>query len=377
MNIQRSVQKNIEDNLFKGKVIRLYGLRRVGKTTLSKVILEKYGSISGYFNCEIIRHKTMFESLDVEKIKEYFGKEKIVVLDEAQNVSQIGKMLKLMVDTYPEIQIIATGSSSFEIANQTGEPLVGRSFTYTLFPISLKELSENYTPQELENLREDILRYGSMPNILDLANIDKANYLDEITSSYLYKDILEYENIKSSSVLVKLLKALALQIGNEISYRELGQIVDLSPQTVEKYINLLEKSFILFSLHSLSRNLRNELKRSVKVYFWDLGVRNSILQNFLPLDQRADVGSLWENFCIVERIKLQNKGAFYNSNNYFWRTTTQQEIDFIEEKDGLLTAFEFKFNPKKQAKIPDSFAKAYPNHKFKLINSENWLELVK
>jgi predicted AAA+ superfamily ATPase len=376
MFIQRTIQKDVENSLFKGKIIRIYGLRRSGKTTLSKAILEKYGNLSGYFNCEIIRHKSMFESLDVDKIKNYFGEHKLVVLDEAQNVSQIGKMLKLMIDTYPDIQILATGSSSFDIANQTGEPLVGRAYTYTLFPLSLTELKNTYSPAELFNLQHDLLRFGSMPSVLNITESEKVNFLDEITSSYLYKDILEYESIKSSSVLIKLLKAIALQIGSEVSYRELGQILDLSPQTVEKYINLLEKTFILFSLSSLSRNLRNELKRSTKIYFWDLGVRNSLLQNFLNLDQRSDVGKLWENFCIAERIKRTNKREFYNSNNYFWRTTSQQEIDFIEEKNGQLTAFEFKWSDKKVAKLPEAFSKAYPNSQFRLINKENWMDLT-
>ena len=374
--LQRDAQTEIEKHLFQGKVIRIYGLRRTGKTTLAKEILSKFGDINAYFNCEIIRHKAMFESLDVDKIKEYFGNHKIVVLDEAQNVSQIGRMLKLMVDTYPEIQIIATGSSSFEIANQTGEPLVGRAFTYTLFPVSLQELKHNYSGFELLKMRDDLLRFGSMPNVFGLSAIEKINFLDEITSSYLYKDILEYENVKSSGILIKLLKALALQIGSEISYREIGQLIGISPQTVEKYIWLLEKTFIIFSLSSLSRNLRNELKRSTKIYFWDLGVRNSLLQNFLPLDQRADLGAIWENFCISERLKQSSFGQFYNSNSYFWRTTTQQEIDFIQEKNGILTAFEFKYNSKKQAKIPELFAKAYPNHQWKLISIENWLDLT-
>ena len=376
MLIQRNIQAEIESHLFQGKVIRIYGLRRTGKTTLSKQLLEKFGESSGYFNCEIIRHKAMFETLDVYKIKEYFSGYRIVVLDEAQNVSKIGRMLKLMVDTFPEIQIIATGSSSFDIANQTGEPLVGRAFTYTLFPLSLAELRSTFSGYELIRMREDLLRFGSMPSLFDLSQNEKANFLDEITSSYLYKDILEYESVKSSSILIKLLKALALQIGSEVSYREIGQLIDVSPQTVEKYISLLEKTFVIFSLSSLSRNLRNELKRSVKIYFWDLGVRNSLLQNFLPIDQRNDIGAIWENYCISERLKLNSRGEFFNSNNYFWRTTSQQEIDFIEERNGVLTAYEFKWNPKKQAKIPETFAKAYPNHAWKLISSENWLTLT-
>jgi len=376
MFIQRDVQAKIEKNLFKGKIIRIYGLRRTGKTTLAKAILEKYGKSDAYFNCEIIRHKTVFESLDVDNIKNYFGDSKLVVLDEAQNISQIGLMLKLMIDTFPEIQIIATGSSSFDLANQTGEPLVGRAFTYTVFPFSLAELKNNFTVPQLLNMQENLLTFGSMPNVFTQKQSEKRDYLDEITSSYLYKDILEYENVKSSGVLIKLLKALALQIGSEVSFRELARLLDISPQTVEKYIYLLEKSFILFHLSSLSRNVRNELKRSIKIYFWDLGVRNSLLQNFLPLENRSDIGALWENFCICERLKQQTVGEFFNLNNYFWRTTTQQEIDYIEEKDGIFTAFELKWSSKKQAQIPELFAKAYPNHVYKVINKENWLDLL-
>ncbi len=377
MHIPRQIQPIIEQHLFKGKVIRVYGLRRTGKTTLAKAILEKYGKQEGYFNCEIIRHKVVFESLDPDLIKIYFGDQKLVVLDEAQNISQIGLMLKLMVDTYPQIQIIATGSSSFDLANQTGEPLVGRAYTYTLYPISLAELNNHFAGHRLSSLQSDLLRFGSMPNVFETNNeLEKQQFLDTVTSNYLYKDILEYENVKSSSLLIKLLKALALQVGSEVSMRELSQLLAISPQTVEKYINLLAQCFVIFQLPSLSRNLRNELKRSTKIYFWDVGVRNSLLQNFLPLDQRADVGSLWENYCIVERIKLSSENGYLTKNSYFWRTTAQQEIDFIEEGGGVLTAFEFKWNPKKQAKLPQTFQKAYPNTSFKLINQNNWLDLL-
>jgi uncharacterized protein len=380
MIVNRKIKDEILQNINKGKVIRIYGLRRSGKTTLCKEILKELNiPDTAYYNCEILRNKEVFESTSPNKIKDYINGQKLIVLDEAQNISNIGLTLKIMVDTHPEIQIIATGSSSFELANQKGEPLVGRNYTYNLFPISITELKQNkvnlYYSPDLENW----LRFGMMPDIFSGKNdLDKKNYLDEIVTINLFKDILEYENVKSSSVLVKLLKALSFQIGKQISYYELGQIAGISSQTVEKYVDLLEKSFIIYRVYSFSRNLKNELKRGCKVYFWDLGIRNSLIQNYNTIDNRDDVGQLWENFCITEIIKNQNTYQPWLRNNYFWRTSgiNSQEIDFIVDRDGVLNCFEFKFSEKKSSKIPSQFTITYKNFTYKVINKENYQDIT-
>ncbi len=380
MKINRKIKDEIIQNIHKGMVIRIYGLRRSGKTTLCKDILKELNiSDTAYYNCEILSNKEIFETTNPDKIKDYINGQNLIILDEAQNVSNIGLTLKIMVDTYPEIQIIATGSSSFELANQTGEPLVGRNYTYNLFPISIGELKQNginlYYNKDFENW----LRFGMMPDIFSGTNDkEKKDFLDNITTSYLFKDILEYENVKSSSVLVKLLKALAFQVGNQVSYNELGQVAGLSAQTVEKYIDLLEKSFIVYRIYSFSRNLRNELKSSCKVFFWDLGIRNSLIQNFNTLDNRDDIGALWENFCITEIIKNQNTYQPWMRNNYFWRTsgTNSQEIDFIVDRDGILNCFEFKYSEKKSGKIPTQFSSTYKNHTYKIINKSNFPDIT-
>lgn len=380
MIINRSIKQKIIDNLYRGKVIRLYGLRRSGKTTLCQSILEQElgapMSKSNYYNCEILRHKNIFETLDPDIIKNYLGNAKLVVLDEAQNISRIGLMLKLMVDTYPDIQIIATGSSSFELANQSGEPLVGRAYTYILHPITIQELKNHSSEHEIITNLDTILRYGLMPGVAVLdSDYQKAEYLDTITTSYLYKDILEYENVKNSGTLVRLLKALALQIGGQISYREIGQLIDLNPQSVEKYIDLLEQSFIIFRLTSFSRNLRNELKRASKIYFWDIGIRNSLIQNFNQLDSRGDIGAIWENFCVSEKLKLDGRYQPMLGNNYFWRTSgnNAQEIDLIIDRDGTLNCIECKYSPKKTAKVPTQFSDTYKNFTYTVINSANFV----
>jgi uncharacterized protein len=380
MKYIRKIKSEIINNLFKGKIIRIYGLRRSGKTTLCKDILKELNfSEDAYFNCEILRNKEVFESLDHDLIKNYLGGNKLVVLDEAQNISQIGLMLKIMIDTYPELQIIATGSSSFELANQTGEPLVGRNYTYNLFPLSLSELEIggydiNLNPNNLDKL----LRFGTMPDVVNGENEkEKKEFLDNITTSYLYKDILEYENVKSSSVLTKLLKALAFQVGNQVRSLEIGRLIGISSITVDKYIDLLEQSFIVYRVFSFSRNLRNELKRSCKVYFWDVGIRNSLVQNYNTMENRDDVGAIWENFCITEILKNQNSHNPWMGNNYFWRTSgnNSQEIDYIRDSNGILQCYEFKYNENKKVKIPSQFESAYKKYTFNVINKKNLADI--
>jgi uncharacterized protein len=374
VEFKRSVYDQIKTWLFQEKVIILYGARQVGKTTLSKAILQDF-SESSYLNCERLAIKELLESGNLERIKDFFENSELVVLDEAQKISNIGLTLKLIHDTYPEIQLIATGSSSFELSDELSEPLTGRNIKFILYPLSLSEL-EPYTDRvQMDEKLHEYLRYGTYPEIVQRPENQKAVILDEITSDYLFRDVLKFENLKRPEILMKLLKALALQLGNEVSFRELSNLLKVSSETIQRYIELLEKSFVLFRLPSFSRNLRNELSRSHKYYFHDLGIRNSLIQNFLPLNSRNDTGSLWENFCIIERIKSNQKNL-KRSNLYFWRTYQQKEIDLIEEESGNIEAFEFKWNPLAKAKNPEEFLRTYPGSKFSVITPQNYRDFI-
>ncbi len=375
MQIVRSIQKLISEALFKNKIIIIYGARRTGKTTLVQEILRNYESQGKYINCESLVNKEALETTNVEKLKAFLGNYRLIILDEAQNINKIGHALKLLVDTYPEMQIIATGSSSFDLANQTGEPLVGRSRNFTLYPLSLTELKNYQDLLFVQAKLESLLRFGSMPPVFGLSEEEAIEELNQITSNYLYKDILAFEGIKKSVIIQNLLKALALQLGSEVSFREIGELLGISHLTVIKYVDLLEKCQIIFILNSLARNSRNEIKQGRKVYFYDLGIRNSIIQNFNSLDLRTDIGALWENFCILERMKKAQSEKLF-CNQYFWRTKSQQEVDYIEEYDGKLHSFEFKWSSKKSVKQPTLFAESYPNNTFSLINKENYWEYL-
>ena len=363
MLINRTIQSEISDNLFKNKVIIVYGARRTGKTILVKNILEQYGEEGRYLNCDDMQVQSSINNENIDSLLSFLGNYKLIVLDEAQNIPRIGHILKLLVDTKPEIQIIATGSSSFELANQTGEPLVGRARTYELYPLSIAEISPKHDSLLIKTKLESLLRFGSMPSVYGNNESEMMAELNQISNNYLYKDILMFEGIKKSTVIQNILKALALQLGSEISYREIGELVGVNNATVSRYIDILTKCNIVFELTSLSRNPRNEIKRGKKIYFYDLGIRNSIIQNYNKLDSRTDFGALWENFCILEKLKKSQRERIF-SNQYFWRTVGQQEIDYIEEYAGILHAFEFKFSPKKTPKIPTNFALSYPEHTF-------------
>ncbi|MFA7658677.1 MAG: ATP-binding protein [Candidatus Gastranaerophilaceae bacterium] len=373
---ERSVKENIEKWLYRGKVIVIYGARRTGKTTLSKQILkeqEALGKKVKYLNCELLNVKLSIETTNEMALKSYLNDNDLVVLDEAQNISKIGHILKILVDTYPQIQIIATGSSSFELSNQVGEPLVGRSREFILYPLSIGEIMTKYDLFEIGGKMDNILRYGLYPSVFDLAEEDAIEELNNITSKYLYKDILAFDNIKNSNILLDLLRLLALQVGNEVSFNEIGQKLGLSSMTVSKYIDLLEKCFIVFSLGSFSRNLRKEIGKSKKIYFYDLGIRNSLIANFNQLALRTDAGFLWENFCIIERMKFNEYNKKY-CNKYFWRMYSGQEIDYIEEHDGKLDAYEFKYNAGAKVKLPLKFLNTYENTSYSIINQDNWFE---
>jgi len=375
--IQRSIQGHIEKWLFKHKLVIIYGARQVGKTTLSKEILRPYGKDARYINCETLDKQAYFNETNPQKIKSLLGNYKIIVLDEAQRIENIGLVLKVLIDEYPDLQIIATGSSSFDLSNKVIEPLTGRSITFQLFPLSVAEIKNNYDKLYIESKLESLLIFGNYPEIFNSSAKDAKTLLNNLAANYLYKDVLEFEQLKKSDLLLKLLKLLALQIGSEVKINELATNLKTSSKTIERYLDLLEKTFVIFRLHAFNRNLRKEIGKSFKVYFYDLGIRNSLINNFNLLELRSanEIGALWENFCIVERLKY-NQARDYLANIYFWRTYDQKEIDYIEESGGALHTFEFKWSSAKKSKIPQEFLTTYKNSDFKLINRDNYLDFV-
>ena len=372
--INRKIEKNIVENLFKGKVIIIYGAKQVGKTTLVKKIADDYKGQSSYFNCDLISVQDALSIPEANRIKDFLGDHNIIILDEAQRIKNIGLTLKILIDTYPELQIIATGSSSFDLANEINEPLTGRKIVFNLFPLSVEEIMGDNGFLYIDSKLEKILRYGTYPDVFFSEDKEAASKIEEIASSYLFKDILSFDKIKKSSIIVKLLQLLALQVGSEVSYNELATKLGINRITVEKYIDILEQCFILFRINSFSRNLRNEISKSIKIYFYDLGVRNILIKNLNPLDIRNDAGFLWENFCILERMK-RNKYNNIFANYYFWRTYNQKGINFIEERDGKLFAYEFKLN-KEHSKAPSIFLETYKNSQYQTINRENYYKFL-
>ncbi|MSU75323.1 MAG: ATP-binding protein [Candidatus Magasanikbacteria bacterium] len=370
----RKIQENIEKDLFKGKVIIIYGARRVGKTTLVQAILQKHSVANKYINCELLQNKTALETTNSELLKDFIGDSPLVVLDEAQNIKNIGLVLKILVDTFPKTQIIATGSSSFELANKISEPLTGRAYSYTLYPLSFSELRVGHDLITLEARLDNMLRYGLYPSIVGLPEDEAGREINLIASNYLYKDVLTFGGIKNADTILNLLRALALQIGQEVSLTELAQLLGHNQRTIASYIEILEQCFIIFKLRSFSRNLRKEIGKRYKVYFYDLGIRNSLLQNFNPLALRNDVGALWENFLLNERGKKIDYER-QSANRYFWRTYDQKEIDYLEESAGKIFAYEFKWGPTK-AKAPTEFLKTYPGTNFMIVNRQNYWDFI-
>ncbi len=376
--INRSIKLQINDWLYQNKVIIIYGARRTGKTTLAQEILKEQseqGKKTFYFNCELIDTKRGIETTNETLLKNYLGDNDIVVLDEAQNIENIGLILKIIVDTFPDIQVIATGSSSFDLANKISEPLTGRGRQFILYPLSLIEIKENSSFHNAMTQIDKLLQYGSYPAVFNYPENKARHELMDIASNYLYKDILAFEHVKSPKILLELLELLALQLGNEVSLRELAQQLSVSHHTIKKYIDLLEKCFIIFSLRSFSRNLRNEINKSQKIYFYDLGIRNAIIQNFNQAGLRQDKGALWENFCIIERLKYNQANERF-VNKYFWRMYSGQEVDYIEEHSGQLDGFEFKYNPNAKFKKPTKFLETYDNTSVQVIHRENWFEFL-
>jgi len=367
--ITRQLQHIIQANLFKNKAILIYGARQVGKTTLVHSLVKKYINQTLFLNGDDADVRDILTHVSSTKLKPVIGQHKIVVLDEAQRIPETGLVLKIIHDNFPGIQLIATGSSAFELANKIKEPLTGRKLVFNLFPVSFNEMVQFHGFLTEKRLVEHRMVYGSYPDIILNTGMENK-LLRSLASSYLYKDLLMLEQIQKPVLLEKILKALALQIGNEVSYNELAKLVGSDRGTVEKYIDLLEKAFIIFRLHGLNKNVRNEIKKGKKIYFYDNGIRNAIIGNFLPLNSRTDIGALWENFIISERLKYNhNKDADFK--NYFWRTTQQQEIDYIEEIDSGLYAYEFKWNPTKKGFLSKTFSKAYPVKKFDTISPES------
>lgn len=361
--------------MFSGKAIIVIGARQVGKSTLFKMVLENRTEPTLLLNCDEPEVKEMLTQMNSQELKMLIGGNRIVVIDEAQRVENIGMTLKRITDNFPNVQLLVTGSSSFELQNKLNEPLTGRKFEYHLYPLSTGELLDAQGLLSVKQTLESRLIFGSYPDIINHKE-DAKELLCNLSDSYLYKDLLSLESVRRPALLGKLLTALALQVASEVSYNELAQTVGTDNKTVEKYIDLLEKCYIIFKLSGFSRNLRTELKRAKKFYFYDNGIRNAILQNFAPLALRQDMGALWENFFISERIKAnQYAGRYVNS--YFWRTNQQQEIDYIEESDGQFSLFEMKWNPKRaNAQFPKAFLSTYDIKEKAIITPENWLEWV-
>lgn len=373
MNIERLLSQTIIEKIGLNKVILVFGTRRVGKTHLVKNIEKTIQIPFLHLNAEDTDVKALLQNRSVANYKRLLNDHQLLVIDEAQVIPEIGKILKLMIDEFPELTIIATGSSSFDLSNQTGEPLTGRSYTYYLYPIAQAELNENLL-QTKQNLDERLI-FGSYPEVFSLATLpEKQEYLKNLINSYLLKDILLFENIKNSSKILDLLKLIAYQNGSEVSYDELGKQLGMSKNTVEKYLDLLQKVKIIFKLSGFSSNLRKEITKSSKWYFFDNGIRNAIINDFRLPALRQDIGSLWESYCIYERIKL-NRIHRTGTEYFFWRTYDQQEIDLIEKNESEIKAFEFKYG-KGEKRIPTFFQKSYSNATFQVINPENYLYFI-
>ena len=375
--IERDLKAVLDSKMGKGKVLLLIGPRQVGKTTLLKNTLTSISSEKKvqFWNCNESDVRQFLSEVNSAKLKSFVGNSDFIVIDEAQRVKDIGLTIKLLHDSFPNVQLAVTGSSSLDLSNSINEPLTGRKFEYNLFPFSTNELVNHTSMLEEMRLLKNRLVYGFYPDVVNNPGEEKE-ILTNIVNSYLYKDVFEFQDIRKSSVIEKLVQALALQVGSEISFNELGNLLGIDTVTVQRYVDLLEKAYVIFHIRSYSRNVRNELKKSIKIYFYDNGVRNSVISNFSPVDLRSDIGALWENFLISERIK---NNAYHNKNAkyYFWRTTQKQEIDFIEEVDQNLFAYEFKYNSKKaNSKCPLTFSNNYPNVPFDVITSENYMDFV-
>lgn len=371
----RTILEQLEKKMQPNKVIMILGARRVGKTVLLNQLIERLKEPYLLLNGEDYITEHLLVEKGISHYRQLLSDKKILIIDEAQKITQIGRILKIMIDEIEGLKIVVTGSSVFDLANILGEPLTGRKYTYYLYPFAQCELKKYENVIETRSNLEDRLIFGSYPEVLKFVGIEnKLDYLTELLNSYLLKDILVLENIKNSSKLFNILRLIAFQIGSEVSMSEIGNQVGLDKNTVEKYLDLLIKVFIIFKVEGFSKNLRKEISKSSRYYFWDNGVRNHLVANFNLVELRNDTGQLWENYIVSERRKWQACQRMI-SNNYFWRTYDKQEIDWVEERGGQLFAYEIKYHRKK-SKIPSAWKTAYPNSLFKVVNVENYLDFI-
>ncbi len=367
----------LENHLERGKVLILYGARQVGKTTLVKTLLGETSCQYAFYTGDDLSFATDFGKCDLRILRSMVDGLDMLVIDEAQKIEKIGTALKLLTDQFPDLYVIVTGSSSFDLANSTEEPLTGRKNVIILYPLAYSEITAKHTAYEAGRRLEEFLIYGSYPEVASLDSFKgKENRITEIKNSYLIKDILEFQLLKRSKIILDLLKLLAFQIGSEVSTVELGRQLGLDNKTVQRYLDLLEKSFVLVCLHGFSRNLRKEVSKMKMYYFMDPGIRNAVIANFNPLDLRNDAGQLWENFMILERMK-RNAYAGKKANYYYWRTYDQKEIDLIEESGGRLRGFEFKWNPSKKTIAPNDWVQTYENATWEVITPENYPDFIR
>ena len=373
--IKRVVQENILKKIKPGKVIVLVGARRTGKTVLLKEIVKAVNEPNLMLSGEDYRTSEMLSNKGILEYKQLLGNKRFLIIDEAQKIENIGRKLKLMIDEIDGLKIIVTGSSTFDLNNQLGEPLTGRKHTIHLYPIAQREWQNYENLIETTSRLEHRMIYGNYPELIHMQdNNEMADYLYELVGSYLLKDILELDNIKNSSKLLNILRLLAFQIGHTVSINEIAQNAGVSKNTVDRYLDLLEKVFVVFRLEGYSRNPRKEISKSPRYYFYDNGIRNALIANFNPLNLRNDHGALWENYIISERIKFLSYNNIH-ANCFFWRTYNQQEIDWIEEREGQLFAYEMKYQ-KPKAKVPSAWFKYYPDSQFHIIHSNNYLEFI-
>lgn len=375
--VARELEKIILEHFFtdhRRKAILLFGARQVGKSTLLESIIKKSGLSTLVLNGDEPDVRSQLQDITSTQLRALFGKHKLIIIDEAQNISNIGLTLKLVTDQIKDVQLIATGSSAFELANKSNESLTGRKFEFFLFPLSFSEMVQHHGLLEEKRMIEQRLIYGYYPEIISSPGME-AKLLKLLAGSYLYKDLLMLEQIKKPVLLEKIIMALALQLGSEVSYSEIGKLVRADDNTVEKYIDLLEKAYLIFRLPAMNKNVRNEIRKGKKIYFWDNRIRNAVIGNFQPFHARTDNGALWENFCISERMKV-NRYLEKDVKPYFWRTTQQQEIDFVEQHQSGYNIFEFKMNAQKAKKFSKTFTGAYPVAEEMVVSPDNYTGFV-
>ncbi len=374
--IPRQLEPKIREWIGKNKAIVLLGPRQIGKTTLTNLISNSLDKKILWLTGDDPFMRTQLEGVGIAGLKQIIGDHTVVVIDEAQRIKEIGLTLKLITDHFQQVQLFVTGSSAIDLNSETKESLVGRKIEFQLYPFSFVEMADHHGYLTELAFLEHRLVYGYYPQVVNSTNNTAAQLLlNELSDGLMYRDLLSIDSIKKPSLLTKLLQAVAFQVGTEVSMHELGQMVSADAATVEKYLDLLEKSYVIFKLSSFSRNQRNEIKKGKKYYFYDNGIRNALVRNFSPLNLRTDKGALWENFLLAER-KKQNSYAYHFHNAGFWRTIEKKEIDYIEESNGLIRAFEFKWNPQAKVRPPSAFLSAYPDAGFEIVHSANFADFV-